>query len=229
MNLPRKRAFKNQLFEQFERIGKAIASGRRLELVELLAQGERTVEDLARESGMSLANTSQHLKALRQAQLVDVRRDGLYAYYRLSNDRVFALWQSLRDLGDAQLADVRRIVTTYLQDRKSLAAISSKNLLQRIKERSVTVLDVRPQDEYRAGHIAGARSIPVSELQARLREIPKGREIVAYCRGPYCVFADEAVKFLLSTGRKAVRLESGFPDWKAQGLPVATAGLLSEG
>jgi rhodanese-related sulfurtransferase len=229
MEHARKRAFRNQLFEQFERIGKALASGRRLELVELLAQGERTVEDLAGESGMSLANTSLHLKALRQAQLVDVRRQGLYAYYRLSSDRVFALWHALRELGDAQLADVRRIVTTYLHDRRNLAAISSEDLLQRIKERSVIVLDVRPRDEYRAGHIAGARSIPVPELQARLREIPKGREIVAYCRGPYCVFADEAVKFLLSNGRKAFRLESGFPDWRARGLPVNAAPLPAEG
>lgn len=229
MEQARKRAFRNQLFEQFERIGKALASRRRLELVELLAQGERTVEDLAGESGMSLANTSLHLKALRQAQLVDVRRQGLYAYYRLSSDRVFALWQALREIGDAQLADVQRVVTTYLQDRKSLAAISTEELVQRLKERSVIVLDVRPQDEYRAGHIAGARSIPVSELQARLREVPKGREIVAYCRGPYCVFADEAVQFLRSRGRNAFRLESGFPDWKAQGLPVTTAALLSEG
>src|SRR5207248_8711322 len=131
----RKRAFKNQLFEQFERIGKALASGHRLELVELLAQGERTVEDLAGESGMSLANTSLHLKALRQAQLVDVRRQGLHAYYRLSSDRVFALWQSLRELCDAQLAEVQRIVTAYLQDRTSLAAISSEELARRLKDR----------------------------------------------------------------------------------------------
>ena len=221
MDAARKRTFKNQLFEQFARIGKALASGRRLELLELLAQGERTVEELATESGMSVANTSLHLKALREAQLVDVRRQGLYAYYRLTSDRVFALWQSLRDLGDAQLADVQRIVATYLQDRGSLAAIGSQELSRRLKERSVIVLDVRPEDEYRAGHIAGARSIPVSELQARLREVPKSKKIVAYCRGPYCVFADEAVRFLRSNGRKAVRLESGFPDWKARGLPVS--------
>jgi rhodanese-related sulfurtransferase len=215
-----KRVFKNQLFEQFARIGKALASGRRLELLELLAQGERAVEELAEETGMSLANTSLHLKALRQAQLVDVRRQGLYAYYRLSSDRVFALWQSLRELGDSQLADVQRIVATYLRDRQSLAAISSEDLLRRLKERSVIVLDVRPENEYLAGHIAGARSVPVAELHERLREIPKSRTIVAYCRGPYCVFADEAVDLLRANGRKAVRLDSGFPDWKARGLPV---------
>ena len=229
MDTERKRMFKNQLFEQFARIGKALASGRRLELLELLAQGERTVEELATQSGMSVANTSLHLKALREAQLVDVRRQGLYAHYRLTSDRVFALWQSLRELGDAQLADVQRIVATYLQDRGSLAAIGSEELSRLLKERSVVVLDVRPEEEYRAGHITGARSIPVSELHARLREIPKGKKIVAYCRGPYCVFADEAVELLRSDGRKAVRLESGFPDWKARGLPVSAAPLVSEG
>ena len=227
--MARKRAFKNELFEQFARLGKALASGRRLELLELLAQGERTVEELAKETGMSVANTSLHLKALRQAQLVDVRRQGLYAYYRLASDRVFALWQSLRELGDAQLAEVQRIVRTYLEDRRSLASIGSEELARRLKERSVIVLDVRPEEEYRAGHIAGARSIPVSELQVRLREIPKGKEIVAYCRGPYCVFADEAVDFLRSAGRTAVRLASGFPDWKSQGLPVDESTFLTEG
>jgi rhodanese-related sulfurtransferase len=223
MHPARKRAFKNQLFEQFARIGKALASGRRLELLELMAQGERTVEELARESAMSVANTSLHLKALRQAQLVDVRRQGLYAYYRLASDQVFALWQSLRELGDAQLAEVQRIITTYLEDRDRLVAIGCDELARRLDEQSVIVLDVRPQEEYRAGHIAGARSVPVSELQARLREIPRGKEIVAYCRGPYGVFADEAVLLLRSSGRNAVRLESGFPDWKARGLPVEKA------
>ena len=220
MDAARKRAFKNQLFEQFARIGKALASARRLELLELLAQGERTVDELAKETGMSVANTSLHLKTLRQAQLVDVRRHGLYAFYRLASDRVFVLWQSLRELGDAHLADIQRLVTTYLEDRGTLAAIGTEELVRRLKERSVIVIDVRPEEEYRTGHIAGARSIPVIELQARLKEIPKGKEIVAYCRGPYCVFADEAVDFLRSVGRKAVRLESGFPDWKAQGFPV---------
>ena len=229
MDSARKRLFKNQLFEQFARIGKALASGRRLELLELLAQGERTVDELAKETGMSVANTSLHLKALRQAQLVDVRRHGLYAFYRLASDRVFVLWQSLRELGDAHLADIQRLVATYLEDRGTLAAIGSEELVRRLKERSVIVIDVRPAEEYRTGHIAGARSIPVMELQTRLKEIPKGKEIVAYCRGPYCVFADEAVDFLRSAGRKAVRLESGFPDWKAQGFPVDEATSITEG
>jgi rhodanese-related sulfurtransferase/DNA-binding HxlR family transcriptional regulator len=218
-----KRTFKDQLFEQFARIGKGLASGRRLELLELLAQGERTVEELAAETGMSVANTSQHLKALREAQLVEVRREGLYARYRLANEHVFALWQALRDLGSARLAEIRQIVETYLTDRESLRGITCEELQQRLKDRSVVLLDVRPQEEYQAGHVAGARSIPLTELKARLKELPKRKEIVAYCRGPYCVFADEAVALLRSDGRKATRLETGFPDWKAQGLPVETA------
>ncbi len=225
MDSARKRAFKNQVFDQFARIGKALASGRRLELLEVLAQRERTVEDLASETGMSIASTSLHLKVLREAQLVDVRREGLYAHYRLASDRVFSLWQSLREIGDSRLADIRKIVDTYLQDRGTLLAITCEELNRRLDERSVVVLDVRPEREFQAGHISGARSIPVAELRARLGEIPKRKEIVAYCRGPYCVFADEAVALLLSHGRKAVRLEAGFPDWKARGLPVTVERL----
>jgi rhodanese-related sulfurtransferase len=224
-----KRVFKDQLFEQFARIGKGLASGRRLELLELLAQGERTVEELATESGMSVANTSQHLKALREAQLVAVRREGLYARYRLANEQVFALWQALRDLGSARLTEIRQIVETYLTDREILNGITCIELQQRLKNRSVVVLDVRPEREYQAGHVAGARSIPLTELRARLKELPKRKEIVAYCRGPYCVYADEAVALLRLRGRKATRLETGFPDWKAQGLPVETAPSAARG
>jgi rhodanese-related sulfurtransferase/DNA-binding HxlR family transcriptional regulator len=224
-----KRTFKDQLFEQFARIGKGLASGRRLELLELLAQGERTVEELAAETGMSVANTSQHLKALREAQLVEVRREGLYARYRLANEHVFALWQALRDLGSARLAEIRQIVETYLTDREILHGITCIELQRRLKDRSVVLLDVRPEREYQAGHVAGARSIPLTELKARLKELPKRKEIVAYCRGPYCVYADEAVALLRSHGRKATRLETGFPDWKARGLPVETAPSTARG
>lgn len=229
MDRSTKRTFKDQLFEQFARIGKGLASGRRLELLELLAQGERTVEDLAAETGMSVANTSQHLKALREAQLVEVRREGLYARYRLANEKVFAVWQAMRDLGTARLADIRQIVEIYLTDRGSLRGITCEELNRRLKDRSVVLLDVRPEEEYRAGHVAGARSIPLAELKARLKELPKRKEIVAYCRGPYCVFADEAVALLRSHGRKATRLETGFPDWKAQGLPIEAAGPAARG
>jgi rhodanese-related sulfurtransferase len=229
MEPQRKRAFKDHLFEQFARIGKGLANGRRLELLELLAQRERTVEELSQETGMSFANTSQHLKALREAQLVDVRREGLYARYRLADDRVFALWQALRDLGTARLANIRQIVETYLTDRESLRAITCAELTRRLKDRSVVLLDVRPEEEYKAGHVPGARSIPLEELRARLKEIPKKKEIVAYCRGPYCVFADEAVGLLRSHGRRAARLEIGFPDWKARGMPIEVASPVGRG
>jgi rhodanese-related sulfurtransferase len=187
------------------------------------------VEELSEETGMSFANTSQHLKALREAQLVDVRREGLYARYRLADEHVFALWQALRNLGAARLADIRRIVDAYLTDRESLRAITCEELTRRLKDRSVVLLDVRPVGEYRAGHLPGARSIPLEEMRARLREIPKKKEIVAYCRGPYCVFADEAVGLLRAHGRKAARLEIGFPDWKALGLPVEMGSAVGGG
>lgn len=220
MDTKTKRTFKNQLYEQFARLGKALAHGRRLELLDLLSQGERSVEELAREMAMSVASASQHLQVLRAARLVEVRREGLYAHYRLADERVFRLWQALRDLGEERLAEIDRVVQTFLQDRQTLEAINVQELRQRLQEGSVVVLDVRPEAEYRAGHIAGARSIPIAELQARLREIPRSREIVAYCRGPYCVFADEAVALLRAKGYRVRRFEQGLPDWRALGLPV---------
>jgi len=218
-----KRQFKDALFGEFARIGKALASGRRLEVLEILAQGERTVEELAGETAQSVANTSQHLQVLRQAQLVEARRDGNYIRYRLSDERITRLWLSLREVGETRLAEVERLVSTYLKDRDTLQAIDSKELRRRVKEGSALVLDVRPAAEFEAGHITGARSIPGGELKQRLRELPKSKTVVAYCRGPYCVYADEAVALLRSRGYKAFRLEQGFPDWKLQGLPVASA------
>jgi rhodanese-related sulfurtransferase len=214
------RLFKDQLFEQFARLGKALANPHRLELVDLLAQGERTVEDLARETGMSVANTSRHLQELRAARLVEVRREGLYGYYRLADERVFGVWRALRELGEERLAEVDRLVATYLTDRESLEAVSAEELLVRMREEGVLVLDVRPEEEYRAGHIPGARSVPVERLEAYLEEMPKDREVIAYCRGPYCVFSDEAVALLRSRGYRARRLAEGLPDWRADGFPV---------
>jgi rhodanese-related sulfurtransferase len=214
------RAFKDQLFEQFARIGKALANPHRLELLDLLAQGERTVESLARETDMSVASTSRHLQVLLGAQLVEVRREGLYAYYRLADERVFAVWQSLRDLGGARLAEIERVVETFLEDRNTLEAIGATELLARLQDESVIVLDVRPEEEYRAGHIPGAHSVPLERLEAYLRHIPEDREVVAYCRGPYCVFSDEAVALLHSWGYRARRLTQGLPDWRAAGMPV---------
>ena len=218
-----KRQFKNELYDQFARLAKALGSGRRLELIELLAQGERTVEALAEETEQSIANTSQHLQVLRHARLVETTRAGNHIRYRLADDHVLRLWLAFRDLGDARLTEIGALVQTFLSDRERLQAVSIKELRRRIDERSVVVLDVRPAVEYEAGHIHGARSIPITELRTRLKDLPKNREIVAYCRGPYCVFADEAVAVLRNNGYKAFRLEGGFPDWAIQGLPTSSS------
>jgi rhodanese-related sulfurtransferase/DNA-binding transcriptional ArsR family regulator len=215
-----KRAFKNQVYEQFARIGKALSSARRLELLEVLAQGEHSVEVLANETGMSIANASQHLQILRAAQLVEVRREGVYIYYQLADERVFTLWQTMRQVGEARMAEIDRIVDTYLHDRNQLQPIGASELLQRLVEDNIVLLDVRPAEEFIAGHLPGALSMPVAELEARLSELPLDKQIMAYCRGPYCVFADEAVVLLRSYGYSARRLEQGLPDWRALGLPV---------
>jgi len=215
-----KRRFKDEIFAQFARIGKALSSGRRLELLELLAQGERGVEDLAAETSQSVANISQHLQVLRHAQLVESRREGNYVRYRLADETVLHLWVALRDLGQSRLAEIDRLVQTYLKDRHALEAITCTELERRIKNGDAVVLDVRPAREFAAGHVAGARSIPVAELRARIREVPKKRVIVAYCRGPYCVFADQAVAILRDAGYKALRLDVGFPEWRMKGRPV---------
>jgi rhodanese-related sulfurtransferase len=220
MDKQKKRAFKNQLYEQFARIGKALSSSHRLELLEVLAQGEHSVETLAQETGMSVANASQHLQVLRAAQLVEVRREGVYIYYRLADEQVFTLWQAMRQVGEARIAEIDRIVDTYLHDRSLLQPIGAHELLKRLVDDNVILLDVRPVEEYAAGHLPDAISMPVTDLQARLPELPHGKEIVAYCRGPYCVFADEAVTLLRTNGYQARRLEQGLPDWRALGLPV---------
>lgn len=220
MKTDTKRIFKNRLYEQFARLGKALSNGHRLELLEVLAQGEHSVETLAHETGLSVANASQHLQVLRAAQLVEVRREGVYIYYRLADERVFRLWQAMREVGEAHLAEIDRLVQTYLQDRSLLQPISAAELLVRLAEGEVILLDVRPAEEYVAGHLPDAHSIPLAELEARLGELPHTREIVAYCRGPYCVFADEAVALLRTNGYQARRLEEGLPDWRALGFPV---------
>ncbi len=214
------RAFKDQMYAQFARLGKALASPGRLELLDLLAQGERPVDDLAREAALSVANASAHLKVLHQARLVDSRKEGLRVYYRLADPAVYRLWSALRLVGERQLAEIDRLVATYLQERGALEAISRDELRRRLEEGTAAVVDVRPAVEYRQGHIAGARSIPVDELTARLHELAPTQEIVAYCRGPYCVFADEAVALLHERGYAATRYVEGYPEWAAAGLPV---------
>ncbi len=218
-----KRTFKNVLYEQFARIGKALANPHRLELLEVLAQCERSVEALAEETGISVANASQHLQVLRGARLVEARREGVTMYYRLADEQVFALWQAMRQVGEAHLAEIDRIVQTFLHDRHRLKPVAAAELLERLLEGNVILLDVRPVAEYAAGHLPGALSIPVAELEARLPELSQDKEIVAYCRGPYCVFADEAVALLHTHGYNARRLEQGLPDWRALGLPVESA------
>ncbi len=215
-----KRAFKNQLYEQFARIGKALASPHRLELLDVLAQCERTVEALAQETGMSVANASQHLQVLRAAHLVAVRREGVSMYYRLADESVFRMWQAVRTVGETQLAEIDRVVQAFLLDRCRLQPIDAQELLQRLNADQVILLDVRPAEEYQTAHLPRARSIPVTELEARLADLPLDREIVAYCRGPYCVFADEAVALLRARGYQARRLAEGLSDWRALGLPV---------
>lgn len=211
---------KEHLFAQFARIGQAVASPQRLELLDLLAQGERRVDDLAREADLPVANASQHLQVLRRAQLVAVRRDGTASYYRLADERVFRLCQALRELGEVRLAEVQQLADAYLTDRSSMDAVDAVALWKRITDDDVVVVDVRPSDEFAAGHLPTARSIPLAELARRLHELPRERQIVAYCRGPYCVFADEAVALLTAHGYRAARLTVGFPDWQVAGLPV---------
>jgi rhodanese-related sulfurtransferase/DNA-binding transcriptional ArsR family regulator len=217
------KTFKADLFEQFARVGKALSSGKRLQMLEYLAQGERSVDALATLTGLSVANTSQHLQQLRQAGLASARKEGLYVFYRLSSDSVVRLLTALRAVGQEQLAEVDKLVKLYFDSKDSLEPVPARELLQRAKTGVVTVLDVRPPEEYSAGHIRGAINVPLAQLAKRLDEIPRDKEIVAYCRGPYCLLAFEAVTQLRDLGRKARRLEDGFPEWKSAGLPVESA------
>lgn len=221
------RLFKNRLYAEFATIGRALANAHRLELLDLLAQGERNVDELAQEAALSFANASAHLQVLRRARLVEAERRGPNVVYRLASPDVFQLWQTLRDLGGVRIAEVERLVETYLSDRHSLEAVNDEELLRRLDEEAVVLLDVRPALEYRQGHISKARSIPLAELERRLAELPRDQEIVAYCRGPYCVFADEAVRLLRGHGFRAYRLSGGFPDWRAAGYPVEREPLAS--
>jgi rhodanese-related sulfurtransferase len=217
-----KRQFKTELYDHLARIGNALANGRRLELLDLLAQSERTVESLSQETEQPIANVSQHLQVLRRAHLVDVRKKGTYSFYRLADDKsVLALWMALRKAGETQLSEIRELVSSFFYAREALEGVSAEELRQRLDDPGLVVLDVRPVPEYEAGHIAGARSMPLDEVRSRLDELPRSRKVVAYCRGPHCVFADEAVGILRANGYKAFRLEAGFPEWKLQGNPVA--------
>jgi rhodanese-related sulfurtransferase/DNA-binding transcriptional ArsR family regulator len=216
------RVFKAGLYALYARIGKSLSSPHRLEILELLAQGERTVESLADEIGLSPANASQHLQALKQASLVQSRRQGLFIHYSLADPAVFELSRAIRLVAERRLSDLERLVRQEFGDRRDAEAVSFDDLLTRLRRGDVIVLDTRPANEYAAGHIAGAISVPIDELKRRLRRLPKQKEYVAYCRGPYCVYADRAVALLRKTGRRARRLRGGLPEWKAAGLPTRT-------
>jgi rhodanese-related sulfurtransferase len=216
------RAFKSGLYGLYARIGKALASPHRIEILELLAQGERPVESLAAETGLSVANASQHLQALRRAGLVDTRRQGLYVHYSLSDLAVCDLSRALRIVAERRLGELDRLVRDEFGDRHDAEAVSFDELLARARRKDIVILDTRPAREYAAGHIAGALSVPVDELKQRLRGLPKSKDFVAYCRGPYCVYADRAVELLRKSGRRARRLRDGFPEWRAAGLPIET-------
>ncbi len=211
---------KQQLYSQIARIGRAVGNGHRLELLEYLSQGERTVEALARLAGLSMANASQHLQVLRQAGLVSTRREGLYVHYRLAEADVDQLRRVLRQLAQTRIAEVEHLVRNYLGIKDSLEAVPRIELLERAHAGLVTVLDVRPPEEFAAGHLPGAVNIPLKELEQRIQELPPHQEIVAYCRGPYCVLAYDAVAQLRKQGFSARRMEEGFPEWRLAGLPV---------
>ena len=215
---------KDALFDAFAEMAKALASGRRAEIVDVLAQGERSVEELASEISQSVANTSHHLRALARAGLVTTRRDGNRIFYALASERVAELWSALRDAAADHVAGLDRLAAAYLGERDGVEVVNRGELAARLRRGEVIVLDVRPGPEYEAGHIRGARSVPVTELRRHLRVFPKDAEVVAYCRGPYCVYADEAVRLLHKRGFQARRLEDGFPEWKRAGLPVASGG-----
>jgi rhodanese-related sulfurtransferase/DNA-binding transcriptional ArsR family regulator len=217
MNPTEKRLFKHQLYSQFARLGKALANSHRLELLELLAQGERSVEHLARETDMSIANTSQHLQVLFAAGLLEQRREGVFMFYVLANG-AFPLWQNLRDLAQTQFAEVERLVSSSLN--RTDQAVSFAELRSRLERGDTILLDVRPKSEFETAHIRGARPAPLAELEGLWPTLSPSLEVVVYCRGPYCVFADEAVALLRSRGVVAYRLESGLPDWQAAGYAV---------
>lgn len=212
---------KATLNEQFARISKALSNPKRLELLHILGQGERTVESLARATGLGVTTASAHLQALRQARLVDGRRDGVRVYYRLADDAVYRLLIALQEVGRIRLAEVQQVERDYFRARDGMEAIPRRELQRRIERGDVIVIDVRPRDEYRAGHVPHAVSIPLDDLAEHLRALPPGREVVAYCRGPYCVLATEAVEVLRKAGRQARRMEGGLPEWKLDALPVA--------
>lgn len=215
-----KREFKDKLYGQLADLTRSLANPHRLEIIELLAQGSFPVEQIAAETGMSVANASQHLQVLKAAHLVETQRQGNFIYYRLAGDDVFSAWKALRTLGVERNGNVEKVVRDYRNDPSGDAPVTIGEVMQKLKSGKVTLVDVRPEQEYNYGHIAKAKSLPIHELAKRLKELPRRSEIIVYCRGPFCVFADEAVAILTKAGYKAKRMEEGYPDWSMRGLPV---------
>jgi len=214
------RQFKDAIYEQLARIGKSLGSGPRLEILDILCQGPRTVEALAKQVGQSVANTSHHLQVLRRARLVEAEKEGVHVTYRLVDEEVCAFFRALRGLAESRFLEIEQVTRDFLQARGSLEPVDRDALVARVRTGAVTLLDVRPEEEFRAGHLPGALSVPLGDLERRLAELPRDREVVAYCRGPYCVLAVEAVELLRARGFEAIRMEEGVPDWRARGLPV---------
>ncbi len=215
-----KRQFKDGVYGELTKITKSMANPHRLEIIEFLAQGEFSVEQIAEQTNLPIANASQHLQVLKIAQLVDINRQGNFIYYRLANNNVFKAWKALRELGVERIATIEKLVKEFRQSKFKFESVTIHQLLEKLESGKVTIIDVRPQTEFNRGHIANAISIPINELKERMGELPKRTEIIAYCRGPFCVYADEAVALLSKAGYKAIRLEEGFPDWKVRELPV---------
>jgi rhodanese-related sulfurtransferase/DNA-binding transcriptional ArsR family regulator len=215
-----KRDFKDKIYNELAKITKALANPHRLEIIELLAQGDYSVEQISIQTSLSVANTSQHLQVLKTAQLVDVTRNGNFIHYRLANTNVFKAWKALRELGIERIASIEKLVKDFRQSKFKFESVTIAQLSKKIESGKITIVDVRPEIEYLKGHIANSISIPIDELSERLKELPKRNEIIAYCRGPFCVYADEAVALLTKSGYNAVRLEEGFPDWASMNLPV---------
>jgi len=211
---------KKELYNQLARIGKGVSSPQRLEILDLLCQGEKAVETLAAQAGLSIKNASAHLRVLRAARLVETRKEGRHVHYRLADESVCTFFLALRGLAESRLAELREVAREYFDRRGDMTPVDRRRLLERVRTGEVTVLDVRPAAEFRAGHIPGARSVPLDELERALSSLPRDQEVVAYCRGPYCVMALEAVERLRARGYQAVRLEDGVAEWKAAGLPV---------
>ena len=217
-----KRVFKNKVYSLLSQIVKAMANPHRLEIIDLLAQRGRTVEEIANETEMSIANASQHLQVLKTSNLVEVEREGNYIRYHLANDKIFKTWSSLREVGFERVAEIDKLIQDYREKKNALEAITIDELIVRMKSKNTVLLDIRPIEEFNSGHIPGALSVPLETLSAMIKTLPKNKVYIAYCRGPLCVFADDAVSILNKKGYKAKRLEEGFPDWKLKGLPIYT-------